>query len=195
MKRLVFCVLIVALLIAPGVANALTCLQDCVFNYQFQFADGTSLIGQFTTSNAPDPNAPGAGTGYDILSISGNISGNVNASISGLYPIDPNSQTFPVTWVGTFAYDNVVYVPKTSSGGYFDFAGVVFEDKNGALYSLSDVGDGDMLTLPTGESLSAMEENVSPVPEASSWSMLVLGFIAVGLMAHRRKRRAAYSSF
>jgi cbb3-type cytochrome oxidase subunit 3 len=33
---------------------------------------------------------------------------------------------------------------------------------------------------------------VSPVPEASTWAMMILGFLGVGFVAYRRKDKAAF---
>jgi len=32
---------------------------------------------------------------------------------------------------------------------------------------------------------------VAPVPEPSTWAMMILGFVGVGVMAYRRKSKAA----
>lgn len=37
-----------------------------------------------------------------------------------------------------------------------------------------------VLSLPTG---------VAPIPEASTWAMLLIGFVGFGIMAHRRSRK------
>jgi hypothetical protein len=39
---------------------------------------------------------------------------------------------------------------------------------------------------------SELEFNISAVPEPSTWTMMVLGFTGVGLMAYRRKRKPAW---
>jgi hypothetical protein len=44
-------------------------------------------------------------------------------------------------------------------------------------------------TTGAGSSLSTI--NISAVPEASTWAMMVLGFIGVGFMAYRRKAKPA----
>jgi hypothetical protein len=214
MKRFVFCVLVVVVLTAPSVAKALTCASDCVFNYQLEFSGpifqyptqqqvGTvtvNLSGQLTTSNQQVVNPPGGGIGYDILSIAGTstitgLAAPYSSSISGLVALGS-------------PYDNILYFPAatltTGGFGYFDGGGVTFEDASNTFYNLvGDVpgyGTGDSLIfffLPddVGGPLNLEGENISPVPEPSIWVMLLLGFTSIGFMAHRHKRRAAYSSF
>lgn len=60
-------------------------------------------------------------------------------------------------------------------------------------------------TAPTGEYITSVEFNsvgsnafeasdfaVSGVPEASTWAMMILGFLGVGFMAYRRKDAASF---
>jgi len=187
MKRFLFCV-VASLMIVPGTAHALTCLQECTFNYQFQFTDGSqflNLSGQLTTSNTPVSFPPGGATGYDILSITGTISGINNASID--------------TLLSAPDFDNVLYFPKatiTNGGtGYFDQSGIFFGDKNGAFYAIFDLGEGDKLLFGTEagvEELRLVTESISPVPEPSTWALLLIGFAALGVMVHRRQGRAVH---
>jgi hypothetical protein len=218
MKRFVFCVLFGAVLFAPGAANAVTCAPDCTntFNYQFVFQGESltvNLSGQLTASATQNSNAPFAG-GFDIQSINGNvtISGlyDYSSSISlispGLVPIKPVSPPSPVSYFAGLSYDNVLYYPQANFGnaltpifGYFDQNGIMFRDDAGTYFNIfTDVGTGDPIfffNLDTG--LEGSEEllrgSVSPVPELSTWAMLLIGFAALGLIAFRHSYRAAHS--
>jgi hypothetical protein len=176
-------------MIAPGIANALTCVGDCTFNYQFQFTDGTqflNLSGQLTTSNTPVLNPPAdPAIGYDILSITGTITGLHSVSIDVLGPSVPGF------------FDNILYFPSNGGSGYFDPFGIFFTDKSGVFYNIFDAGAGDTLLFGTvddgAQTFNLVSENISPVPEPSTWAMLLIGFAGLGVLAHRHKRRAAYS--
>jgi hypothetical protein len=41
----------------------------------------------------------------------------------------------------------------------------------------------------------AFSGGVAPVPEASTWAMMVLGFMGVGFLAYRRKNKHGGVSF
>jgi hypothetical protein len=190
MKRLVFCVLIAALLMAPGVANAVVCDQGCAFSFEFE--DGTQILnlnGQLTTTSTQVWNATHDVQGYEILTITGQITGLYNASISSLIA--------PIPTVS----DNILFLPMAASGlggvGYADQYGIGFNDNNGIFYFIYDLDAGDtLLTINGGEPetfTTLKHESVSPVPEPSTWAMLLIGFTALGFMAHRHKRRAACS--
>jgi hypothetical protein len=193
MKRFVFCVLVVGSLIAPRAANALTCLSDCVFNYQFIFSADSlivTLTGQLTTTNATSLSTFGV-AGYTVLSANGTVSipGLSYSSVTSLDALnDPKLSGFP--------YDNFFYYPPATIGptypGYFDAEGVEFVDANGHYYNLYNLDSNDSLLLDDA-SVNFVSENVSPVPEPSTWLMLLIGLTTLGLMAHRHKRRAVHS--
>jgi len=210
MKRVGFCVFVVALLIAPCVANALVCTNcsspsSSVFNYQFLFqGDGltVNLSGQLTASTTVDLNAPVAG-GFDVLSINGTstitgLSIPYSYSISGLVPVGAQPG---------FLYDNILYYPPANIGngvlGYFDQQGILFTDAAGTIYAIyTDIGStGDPLLfgnpntgLISSAPLDLVNGNISPVPEASTWVMLLMGFATLGVIAGRHKHRAVHCS-
>jgi hypothetical protein len=199
MKRFVFCVLVVGLLIAPRAANALTCLSSCTntFNYQFVFSDPDpsvnltlTLSGQLTTANTPDPTAPVAAPGYDVISATGTSTFTGSA---------PTSTSLVALGVLSFPYDNILYFPAADMGnkvfGYFDFSGIVLLDSAGIYYNIYTDSTGDPVLFGNTElqTWNLKSDSVSPVPEASTWIMVLIGLAGLGLMAHRQKRRAVHS--
>jgi choice-of-anchor C domain-containing protein len=48
-------------------------------------------------------------------------------------------------------------------------------------------------TYPTAFGPALDNVSVTAVPEPSTWAMMILGFLGVGLVAHRRKRKLAWS--
>jgi hypothetical protein len=49
----------------------------------------------------------------------------------------------------------------------------------------------DAANLASGNDFAIDDLNISPVPEASTWAMMILGFLGVGFMAYRRKNTPA----
>ncbi len=192
MKRYVFCVFVVLLMGgAPGVANALTCGSECVFNYQFQFTDGTqtlNLSGQLTTSSIPDPSAPISATGYDIVGITGTSTIRDNSTSAVVYSSTLASLLPPQPNI----FDNILYFPKTDAG-YFDIQGVAFQDNANSDYNIFSGGALVILfgNLDNGAQAfdTVVSENVAPVPEPSTWALLLVGFMALGFAAHRGRAR------
>jgi PEP-CTERM motif len=193
------------------------------FNYQFLFQGDNltvSLSGQLTASNTPDPNAPYVG-GYDIQSINGTVtvtglytySSSISSFSGGLIPINPQSPPSPVSYFSSplFSgpYDNVLYYPQANFGsvaspvlGYFDPNGIFFKDDAGIYYNIytniPTTSDPILFyNLDTNNTIAGAAElfssSISPVPEPSTWAMLLVGFAGLGLIAYRRKRKVSHS--
>jgi hypothetical protein len=50
----------------------------------------------------------------------------------------------------------------------------------------------DALAAASGNDFAIDDLVISPVPEASTWAMMLLGFAGIGFMAYRRKNRFAF---
>jgi hypothetical protein len=193
MRRFIFCVLFGAMSFAPCSTHALPCGQECTFAYQFQFSDGTvtaNLSGQLKTSNTLDSSG-----GYDVLSMNG------TSTITGLGS-SYGPLSIGLTPLPGYTYDNILYFPKASfaggGSGYFDFGGIVFQDAAGTFYNIFTEGDQFIFIVSNDPSLGNttldwVSGNVSPVPEPSTWAMLLIGFVGLGLVACRRGYGPAYS--
>jgi hypothetical protein len=82
--------------------------------------------------------------------------------------------------------------------GVFSFNGLV-----GGIYQLvvsghvtRGTGWDDILPVPVGYAgaLSVNQGVVAAVPEPSTWAVMILGFIGVGFMAYRRKKKLALNA-
>ena len=129
------------------------------------------------------------------------LSGNGNGSLS---------QTFDTTIGQT--YNVTFYVAGNPDGGptiktfdrgvnvlfsdTFDNTGFTKQAMGWTPYSFTFEASGLTSTLTfistTGDAYGAALDNVSvtPVPEASTWAMMILGFLGVGFVAYRRKSSA-----
>jgi hypothetical protein len=173
---------------AATVAFAPLAAEAHVYSLDFT-GSPNDVIAQITTSDTQS--VPG---GYDILKITGTVTGTNGGSISGLIsnPNQPNVSFFSAPG-GAWSYDNVFFTPGTP---HLDNAGVLFEAA-GFVYNL-------YTTSPTSYFLSSnnplghyTDFNPGPsgpvvitsVPEPSVWAMLLLGFGGLGFVAWRGTRR------
>jgi len=183
MRKAVKWALVAAAGLVPAGANAAT------YSFDFSTTDSVfTVTGLITTANTLD-----AAGGYDVLSLSGTISGPGGGSIALVpNPLQPFPNDTP-----TFTYDNV-YFPGT--GPRVDLSGILFS-AGGYEYNLFSMGPttyylssdnpagiydpGQPLTFgdPTAAATSA--------PELSTWALTLLGFAGLGLAAGRKARWSA----
>jgi hypothetical protein len=160
----------------------------------------------------------GGAAGNEIIGVSGSIGGVSTSSFTGNWPGGSAPQSFAVV-KGLFADINgapnqyeMTNVPGAGPGAFYDIDniwysgttpqidfsnGVVVLLSNGAadyIYGLCDPGgdpcSGYGLTQGDPQGIA-----VSAVPEPSTWAMLVLGFLGIGVMAYRRNPYRRYVDF
>lgn len=171
--------LIAALGFAPAGAHA------AIYDFDFSTTDSLfTATGSITTADTLD-----AVGGYDILSISGTLSGPGGGTIA----LEPNpSQPFP-TYTANFGYDNV-YFPGAAEE--VDLTGILFSaggyDYNlyaygSSYYLLSDNPAG--VSSP-GEAITFSDpiQSATAAPEPSTWAMMLIGLAGLGLAARRQAR-------
>ena len=184
MKKAVKWAFVAALGLGPVGANAGT--------YDFDFSTADSLFsatGAITTANSLD-----AIGGYDVLSISGTIFGPGFGPTGAVIALAPNpSQPYP-TNNPIYQYDNV-YFPGGPAP--FDANGILFT-AGGYDYNL--YSDGPMAYLSTDNPAGAyfpgasiafsdpVQDSVMSAPEPSTWALILLGFVGLGLAARRKTR-------
>jgi hypothetical protein len=178
--------LLAGLALVPAGAHAAT--------YSFDFSTDDSVFTVAATITAADTlDAVG---GYDILSISGTISGPGGGAIT---LATNTSQPFP-DYIVTFMYDNVIY-PNTAS--QVDGYGILFSaggyDYNlyaagpGAYYlstfNPAGVYDPGAAVVFAGDSVMRADA-AGAAPEPATWALMLLGFAGLGLAAQRKARRS-----
>ena len=172
-KPLAISALVTAALAVAAPANAAS------YSYDF-VGTGYEVTGLVTATDLL--NAVG---GYDILGITGTVSGLGGGAISGLVanPIQPN----PTTDYG-FIYDNVGFLTTP----HLNTNGVLFQTADGAKWNLWGISANDYELYSYGtDTRSGIEVHgmltVTAVPEPETYAMMLAGLGLVGFMARRRK--------
>lgn len=167
--------------LVPGGADAAT--------YSFDFSTtGSVFTAAATMTTADTLNALG---GYDVLSISGTLSGPGGGAISLVAnPVQPNPAT--TTY---FMYDNVYFPGGPKVDGY----GILFA-AGGYEYDLYSTGPSTYYLSSTnpaggyvpGQAAAFGDPRVTAatvVPEPSTWLLTLLGFAGLALFAGRKARK------
>lgn len=152
----------------------------------------TLLIGVAASANASVYfNFSESGTGIaasGVLTTTDNGGGNYTiTAISGTFNGDSMTLIAPGGFQGN---DNTLFFP--GAPGLLDFSGFSFVS-NSVSYNTYYSASGSYCGSPgcygsyndlTGD--TPIQFNVSPVPEPSTWAMMILGFLGLGFMAYRR---------
>ena len=176
MKRVKWA-LIVALGLVPVGANA------NVYEFNFSTADSVfTVTGLVTTADALD-----AIGGYDVLSITGTVTGPGGGAIALVVnPSQPDAYDN-----GLWIYDNIYFpgaAPLVDNPGIFFTAGGydynLYSTGPITYYLSSNNPNGD---YNPGELVTSITDPV--VPELSTWAMMLLGLAGLGFAASRKPRR------
>jgi hypothetical protein len=138
---------------------------------------------------ADGPNSFWVSNSRDGLPGNGTVTYQTSFTVSGLNP---------VKITGLWGVDNEgsILINGASTGNSLPFGFPAFEQ----LHALSFVAPVGLDTLtfvvkddgPPTAFRAEFSANVSPVPEPSTWAMMILGFIGVGFMAYRRKPKMSF---
>lgn len=179
-----------AIIVAASILLFSPTAKATVVPFDFETTSGPnpySVIGSLTIANTLN-----VLNGFDILAITGNVFGLGGAAITGLVS-NPN-QPQP-TNNGQYIYDNVGFPGMP----HLDNAGVLFT-AGSYTYNIYTVASNDSFTYylsstnpngifdPGQPGTLFADDNVSAVPELSTWAMMLLGFAGLGFLAHRKKR-------
>ena len=168
---------------------ASTGAQAAVFDITYSSAQ-ISLNAQATAVLDAD------GTDFDLTGITGTVMSGANTYTIGGLVGTPGTVGNVQTTLGLFTFDNVI----TNVGGALQWDGnglAVTAGPSSYVYNLftdSSYGVNNALltTDPTAGTFGSTEETlgagtISAVPEPSTWAMMILGFLSLGVMAFRRK--------
>jgi hypothetical protein len=166
-----------AVILAPWSAANAT-VYDFTFN-----SSSESIVGQLTVDASDN----------EVTNLTGTLSGAVNDTINGF--IATASFPTPVSLPdGAFFYDNVFYPGQNSLVDQF---GVVFTTAGnpGGYWNLWSGAPGDYSLYesnlagdyPIGISGGSLDP--TPVPEPSTWVMMLIGLAGLGSAAYRRGRK------
>jgi hypothetical protein len=184
MKKILKWALIAAAGIIPAGANA------AIYNFDFSTTDSVfAVTGTVTTADTTDIVG-----GYDVLSISGTISGPSGGTIALLSnPSQPSPDYGDI-----FLYNNV-YFPTGQTK--VDVNGIVFS-AGGYDYNLYAYGTTTYLSSnnPAGVYIPGQTVNfgdpgranfATSAPEPSTWAMMLLGFAGLAFAGWRKARSGA----
>lgn len=149
--------------------------------YEFNFLSNNftyDVAGFLTTSNVLN-----AVSGYDISSITGAVFGTGGGLITSLVS-NPN-QPFPYN-NGSFQYDNVLF---PTSVPHLDINGVLFTTANGTTWNLWGTSPTSYTLATAGNAVYETGTFIlgAPVPEPSTWAMMLGGLGLIGFMSYRRR--------
>jgi hypothetical protein len=156
--------------------------------------------GSYYGNLAPGPGAPAALAGLNAVDLDGSTGSGFspagqllsnNTLAAGTYQLtfylagnlrsSPN-QTTDVT-IGSDLIAAIGPVPNDQQYQLYSF---IFSTTGNQQLGFTDLGPADQ----QGDLLALV--NVAPVPEASTWAMMLLGFLGLGFMAYRRKNSAPH---
>ncbi|WP_213772708.1 PEP-CTERM sorting domain-containing protein [Bradyrhizobium sp. dw_78] len=140
------------------------------------------------------------GVDYDITNVSGTVLSGANTyTVDGLLGVTGTAGNVQTSG-NTFSFDNVIsnvggVLQWTGDGlaitaGPSDYVYNLFSD---SFYGLNNA----MLTSdPNAGPFGSFEETlgvgtISAVPEASTWAMMILGFLGLGFLGYRRQTNSA----
>jgi PEP-CTERM motif len=178
----------------------------CVLGAMFGSANATTLdwsisgttfyvtgSGTLTVSNT-------GGDQYQIDAISGNISTSCAGSPCKPIFVTIQSLLTPGEAYGGFTHiggDNTLFYPTEP---FLDGNGIVFTIGNNCLGCFFNVYYQPNVNFPADPYLLFQSNNgashvefvlTSPVPEPSTWAMMILGFAGIAFMAYRRNAKPA----
>jgi hypothetical protein len=154
---------------------------------------------------------PASASVFDLSFAGTGISGNLALSLSGggsPYTVtgvdagsymDIGSTKYTITGLATYAGDDqTVYTPPSSSQGYVDFAGISMSFGTGDalnFFAFSPTSYGVLLQDQnavgdpfTGPYYAVTVSDPPPVPEASTWALMLVGFAGLWYAGYRTRR-------
>jgi hypothetical protein len=152
-------------------------------NIEFLTADNSFGVNALLAiADTPNGIFNGTSAGFDILSISGVVTGPGGGDIASLLT-NPN-QPFSAVDLG-FQYDNVAFLSEP----HLNLNGVLFSTVGGDVWNLWSVGAGNyqLYSYTANGGVNVLGGfSVAAVPEPEPYALMVAGLGIVGLMSRRR---------
>jgi PEP-CTERM motif len=171
-------VAVAAVMVATGAAANAT-----VYHFTFD-SPLESITGQLTVDTSNN----------QVTNLTGTLAGVVNDTINGFIsnPSFPNPASLPGD---VFIYDNVFY---PGQGSLVDQFGVVFTTAGnpGGYWNLWSGASGDYSLYASNFAgdypiaISGGSLDPTPVPEPSTWMMMLVGLAGIGFAAYLRSQKA-----
>lgn len=191
-------VLKIAAVVSTGLAlMAATDSQAATYLINYASNGGNPLTAALTVTTSNALNGVG---GYDVTGVSGNVDGD---TVTGLIA-NPQAPTWSFSTDGLFMFDNVFFqgAPNVSWYGLL-FSGAsgneynLFSD-NAQTYELYKARSGVGYLANSYGSVQVSEYHpivqrdfTGGVPEPAAWTLMILGFGAVGGVLRRQRRALA----
>lgn len=202
--------------VAATIAFAVMPAKASVYDFDVTTDSGTVLALDITTSGTDSVLSPG----LDIIGVTGTVGGVAVSTYSGIWGpnndqvsgglyLDPYQNQSPAHLDSNGANVFTVQNPPGSGGANFEIdnifyptggtselsyqGGIALLLSNGASYYVSsDCNPGDSGAGCTGGyyDVEGAATIAPPVPEASTWAMMILGFAGIGFLAYRRNSKA-----
>jgi hypothetical protein len=169
-------ILALATVVTPTAASA----DVYTFSYAGTLSSHTFGFGQFTTAGSISPSQIIAISGFEVFD-------SVADTITGLSP-------YAVA-------DNLLFFPNAP---YTSFGGISFHTASHGDFNLfQDVGGPFILSsvqnaggFPDGlNPINLQIAAVAAVPEPSTWAMMILGFLGLGLFGYRKSSKGSGAAF
>jgi hypothetical protein len=165
--------------LATAALFSMTMAHAATYNFTFESDDAKlTATGQFTVDAAEQ-----------VTNMSGAISGLTNQTIKAV-TANPSFPTTSYSPDGSLIYNNLYY----PTGLAFDINGVLFTTAQnpGGYWNLWGSSPGDYTLYESAGSYNYPIEEIGTLsvvatPEPSTWAMLILGFMGLGLVGRRQR--------
>jgi hypothetical protein len=183
---------------SPGLTSL---VAPTAINFQGSFASVGSFSGDFGLFNPPL--VPGvAAPPYNDNTTYGSVGSSVGSPAGSAILTLVNSITyFGMYWGSVDTYNTISFYDASNTLLGSVTGSAILNPANGeqgaggSVYTNFTFGLGESAKYIKFESTQAAFEfdniAVAPVPEPSTWAMMILGFLGVGFLAYRRKSGAA----
>ncbi len=157
------------------------------------FIGGSHVLGTGTTFGTTTETLTSAGLLNFVFSTSG---GGTPGAATNLLNPDGTMSSAPNWFVSFFNTSDPTQFTVNNLGAFGGgSAGILLFDDGGGTPTGGHFSDGDyddLVVLFTVAGPNGTPQNIDPVPEASTWAMMLIGFAGLGFLAYRRKQNASF---